>query len=194
MQWYNELLSFWLIMNNFIKFYLENSYWLGDIGTWVSGIGIVSTFIIGFLQINNERKFRKEKEKREQAVHISAFILKETPEKTTIALLNLSNEPVYEVIVSIAAFQGTSISPTKHISRQYTSFLSIVPPGKSSTTVDGSYNEMSFHPSIEIAFKDVKGKNWLRTGRGTLTEIAKSPVEYYKLHRPLQWSLPVYEN
>jgi hypothetical protein len=181
-------------MNNFIKFYLSNSSWLGDIATWVSGIGIVSTFIIGFIQISNERKDRKEKEKRGQAVHISAFILKETPSKTTITLLNLSNEPVYEAIISISAFQGASTRPTKHVDRQYMSFLSVIPPGKSFTHVDGSYHEMSFHPSIEIAFKDVKGKSWLRTGRGALKEIAKAPVEYYKLLRPLTWRLPVYEN
>jgi hypothetical protein len=181
-------------MNNFINFYRSNITWLGDLATWVSGIGIVSTFAIGFLQINNERKIRKEKEKKEQAVHISAFILKETPSKTTISLLNLSNEPIYEVIVSISAFQSAGASPTKQVSRQFTSFLSVVPPGKSFTHVDGSYHEMAFHPSIEIAFKDVKGKSWLRTGRGVLKEIAKSPVEYYKLLRPLTWRLPVYEN
>ena len=141
MQWYNELLSFWLIMNNFIKFYLENSYWLGDIATWVSGVGIVSTFIIGFIQINNERRYRKVKERREQAEHISAFIFKESHDKTTVALLNLSTEPVYETIVSISAFQGSVISPTSHISRQYSSYLSVIPPGKSYTTVDGDYHK-----------------------------------------------------
>lgn len=180
-------------MNTIFSFYLVNSRWLGDIATWISGIGIVSTFIIGFIQINNERKIRKEKERKEQAERISAFIVKETPAKTTIALLNLSSEPVYEVIVSIAAFQGPSNAHPSKPSRQYTSFLSVVPPGKSYTFVDGEYHELAFHPAIEIAFRDVKGKNWVRTGRGTLKEISKLPVEYYNLHRPLNWKLPVHE-
>src|SRR5690348_8612884 len=101
-------------MNNVFTFYFSNKEWLGDIATWVSGIGIVSTFIIGFIQISNERRIRKEKERKEQAERISAFIVKETSSKTTVALLNLSPEPVYEAIVSIAAFQGPSVSPTKH--------------------------------------------------------------------------------
>lgn len=180
-------------MQSFFSFYLSNVQWLGDVATWVSGIGIVSTFIIGFIQINNERKIRKEKERRDQAERISAFIVKETPAKTTIAILNLSQEPIYETIVSISAFQVARINPSKHVSFQYTSFLSVVPPGKSFTHVSGDYHEMSFHPSIEIAFRDVKGKNWVRTGRGTLKEIGKPPVEYYKLHRPLSWKLPVHE-
>ena len=180
-------------MQNFFSFYLSNVQWIGDIATWVSGIGIVSTFIIGFIQINNERKIRKAKERREQAERISAFILKETPTKTTVALLNLSSEPIYEVIVSISSFQGPTGNHPQQVSRQYTSFLSVVPPGKSYTFVDGRYHELFFHPSIEIAFKDVKGKNWVRTARGTLNEIGKPPVEYYKLHRPLSWKLPVHD-
>ena len=181
-------------MNNFSHFYLANKDWLGDVATWVSGIGIVSTFIIGFIQINNERKIRKEKERKEQAERISAFIFKETLTKTTIALLNLSPEPIYEVIVSIAAFQSAPpIVPIHTPKQQYTSFLSVVPPGKSFTFVNGDYRDLGFHPSIELAFKDVKGKNWIRTGRGVLKEIGKSPVDYYKLHRPLKWELPVHE-
>src|SRR3984957_6454595 len=168
-------------MNTIFHFYLTNISWLGDIATWISGLGILATFIIGFVQINNERKFRKQKERREQAEHISAFIFKETSNKTTVALLNLSSEPIYEVIVSIAVFDTSSASHPTSGSHQYTSFLSVVPPGKSLTHVDGSYHGISFHPSIEIAFKDVKGKSWIRTGRGVLKEISKSPVNYINM-------------
>lgn len=180
-------------MNTFFHFYLTNIPWLGDIATWVSGLGIVGTFIVGFVQINNERKYRKLKEKRAQAEHISAFIHKETPGKTTVSLLNLSSEPVYEAIVSIAVFDTSSATRPTKAARQYTSYLSVIPPGKSFTHVDGSYHELSFHPAIEIAFKDVKGTSWIRTGRGVLKEISKSPVSYYKLHHPLHWRLPVHE-
>jgi len=100
---------------------------------------------------------------------------------------------VYEVIVSIAAFQGPSSSRPIKASRQYASFLSVVPPGKSFTSVDGSYHEIAFHPAIEIAFRDVRGKNWLRSGRGALKDIGKSPMDYYKFLRPLNWKLPVHE-
>jgi excisionase family DNA binding protein len=46
---------------------------------------------------------------------------------------------------------------------------------------------------VEIAFKDVKGKTWVCSGRGDLTEISTSPVDYYKLIRPLGWQLPEQE-
>ncbi|HSX08745.1 MAG TPA: hypothetical protein VLF93_01170 [Candidatus Saccharimonadales bacterium] len=180
-------------MNTIFSFYLANKDWLGDIGTWVSGLGIVATFVIGFIQIHNERKIRKEKERKEQAERISVFIFKETPAKTTIALLNLSPEPIYEVIVSISIFQGAVDSTPSKSSKQFTSFLSVVPPGKSFTFVDGDYRGMSFHPAVEIAFKDVKGKSWVRSARGSLREISKSSVEHYTFHQPLNWKLPEHE-
>jgi hypothetical protein len=180
-------------MNNILHFYTENSSWLGDVATWISGTGIFLTFIIGFVQINNERRFRKEKERREQAEHISAFIYKETQAKTTIALLNLSSEPVYEVIVSISVFHAATNDQSPKIPHRYTSFLSVVPPGKSYTFVNGGYQGFSFHPAIEIAFKDVKGKSWVRSARGALREIRKSPVDYYKIQHTLHWQLPVHE-
>ncbi len=120
----------------------------------------------------------------QQAELISAFIAKEVQYKAWVTILNLSTEPVYEVIVSIVAFQGADRG-AKHIA-----FLSVVPPGSTPVVTDADYHGMCFHPSIEIVFSDVKGKNWVRSGRGELTEISQSPVDYYKLSRPLGWQLP----
>jgi len=164
-----------------------NNLPFGDVATWFTGLATFGAFVVAFVQINNERQIRKNQERKSQAEHISAYIAKEVEYKAWITILNLSSEPIYEVIVSIVAFQGANPGP-KHIA-----FLSVVPPGKAHVVTDADYHGMSFHPSIEIAFKDVRGKSWVRSGSGDLTEISQSPVDYYKLQRPLGWQLPEQE-
>ena len=164
-----------------------NTLPFGDVATWFTGLATFGAFVVAFVQINNERQIRKNQERKSQAEHISAYIAKEVEYKAQVTIVNLSTEPVYEVIVSIVAFQGANPGP-KHIA-----FLSVVPPGKAQVVTDADYHGMSFHPSIEIAFKDVRGKSWVRSGRGDLTEISQSPVDYYKLGRPLGWQLPEQE-
>jgi len=164
-----------------------NNLPFGDVATWFTGLATFGALVVAFIQINNERKIRKSQERRSQAEHISAYIAKEEDYKAQIAILNLSTEPVYEVIVSIVAFQGANPGP-KHIAS-----LSVVPPGKAHVVTEADYHGMSFHPSIEIAFKDVRGKSWVLSGRCYLTEISQSHVDYYKLSRPLGWQLPEQE-
>lgn len=164
-----------------------NNLPLGDVATWFTGLATFGALVAAFVQINNERKIRKSQERKSQAEHISAYIAKEVQYKAQITILNLSTEPVYEVIVSIVAIQGAG-GRAKHIA-----FLSVVPPGKAHVVTDADYHGMHFHPSIEIAFKDVRGKSWVRSGRGDLTEISQPPVDYYKLSRPLGWQLPEQE-
>src|SRR5882672_4149412 len=159
----------------------------GDAATWFTGFATFGALVAAFIQINNERKIRKSQVLKSQAEHVSAYMDKEIANKGWVTILNLSSEPIYEVIVSIVAFQGAS-SPPRQIG-----FLSVVAPGKARISTDANYHGMSFHPGIEIAFRDVKGKNWVRSGRGYLNEITQAPVEYYKLHRPLGWQLPKQE-
>lgn len=156
----------------------------GDVATWFAGLATFGAFVVAFVQIRTERRIRKTQERREQAAHISAYIAKEENHKALITILNLSTEPVYEVIVSVVAFQGANPGP------KHAAFLSVIPPGTAHVTTDVNYQGMSFHPSIEIAFKDARGKSWVRSGRGDLMEILRSPVDHYKLSHPLKWKLP----
>jgi hypothetical protein len=44
----------------------------GDIATWFTGLATFGAFVVAFVQINNERKIRKNQERKSQAEHISA--------------------------------------------------------------------------------------------------------------------------
>ena len=166
---------------------------IGDLASWVAGVATVITLIVALLQIFLDRLSRQKKDTRKQAEQISAYIAKETmTRKTKIVLSNLSSEPAYEAIISIVAFQGAGISKDE-FPNEYTSVLSVIPPGKSYVHVSGDYHGMSFHPAVEIAFKDVKGNYWLRNGRGDLNKIRKSPVNFYGFKLPLSWEIPKQE-
>ena len=155
----------------------------GDKAAWFAGTATFLTFLVAFAQIAIERRIRRDNEAKEQAERISAYVAKEKGYKAQIEVLNSSFEPIYEAIISLVAFQGAQ--STHHIA-----FLSVVPPGKYFVSIDANYHGMSFHPSIEIAFTDARGKNWVRFGRGELRQIGQSSTDYYHLSRPLTWTLP----
>ncbi len=84
----------------------------GDIATWVTGIATIALFIIGFLQIKNEKQLRIKREKeiqyskeREQADQISCWVENEDNSEggygLGIAVLNQSSQPVYQAIVCV---------------------------------------------------------------------------------------------
>ncbi len=170
-----------------------------DVATWIGSIGTFLAFIAAFVQIYNERTARKrleqqqrEQQVRDQAEHISAWVDTEEGggKYAVLVILNNSNEPVYQVIASIVAFQGAGPAFGTNGYNRFRGFVSVVPPGRVLVKVDGGYHGMSFHPGIEIAFVDKANRNWVRNGHGELISISKKPSDYYDLHGPFSWQLP----
>lgn len=179
-----------------------NKISLGDLATWAGAIGTFLAFFAVILQIRDERIIRKKTENaererlhREQAEHISAWVDNEDWQNrgpiAQIAVLNQSKEPIYQVIVSIVAFQGAGPSSGIETQDEFLGFLSIIPPkSKVTVEVNGGYHGMSFHPAVEVAFIDRNGQTWIRKGNGDLMQINHDPTDYYHLPRPLSWQLP----
>jgi hypothetical protein len=46
---------------------------------------------------------------------------------------------------------------------------------------------MSKQPGFEVAFQDQAGRNWARSGTGSLKQIDEPPVNYYNLSIPVSW-------
>jgi hypothetical protein len=96
---------------------------LGDLPTWLAGLGTVGTLGAALWQIGAERKRRHEREAQEreerhraQARLISAVVGPEeesggwaVPERTGIDLINGSPEPVYRLVVAIVSVQGAGM-------------------------------------------------------------------------------------
>ena len=163
---------------------------LGDVGTWFASIGTVGTLLFTLIGLSHERIRRHSLEKKAQASHISAWVASEENGKAWLAVLNQSKDPIYEVVLSIVSFNESESASGKHTPSEYRDYLSVVPPNKHYGCVESNYHGMGFHPTVEIAFKDINGQCWLRTGNGTLKEIPVAPVDYYHLALPIEWQLP----
>lgn len=163
----------------------------GDLATWLASIGTVGTLLFTVVGLAHERRQKEREKRQEQADHISAWVAKEVDGKAWLAILNQSKDPIYEVVLSVVSFYEADLATGKHTPQAYRDYLSVVPPGgKSYGCVEDDYGGKTFHPAVEIAFKDVSGYFWLRRGDGTLIQISQPPVDYYRVALPVPWQLP----
>lgn len=174
------------------------------LGTWVGSLGTVGALFFAFLQINNERKIRRETEerrmeteKRQQAEKISAWLDGNfNNDNEVYYILNQSLEPVYQVVITVIKVQGAGLSfDGKEISEKYGSkfrqFLSILPPGEFKINNRKLDYAMNMRFGLEVAFTDARGYNWLRKGDGSLVEIEPNPLSYYNISLPVDWKTPI---
>src|SRR5665213_1956217 len=176
---------------------------LGDIATWVAGVGTVAAFFLAFGQLEAERRRKTKEEHEGQARSISAWVAREgvgtaqgdDGPVTWIAISNSSNKPIHEVVATIVKFPHgggrDSLNDGKNVPLEFRAFVSVVPPGISYARVSGGYRGMHFQPAVEVAFKDRSGGYWIRGKNGGTFEIEKDPVIHYGFSHPMGWSLPL---
>jgi hypothetical protein len=190
--------------------------WLTAVGTAVAALGTVGTLIAALRQINTEREARQhlerqaeQRERRAQAEHISAWVASSAPwvassapasapepvdeelGPTRIALLNRSEEPVYQAVASVFFVQGGGPRTAKEARNEHRATLAVIPPGRYYTDVAAFPFAMMARPGVELAFTDHAGVHWVRAANGDLTQIDAAPADHYELDRPLDWRTPV---
>jgi hypothetical protein len=187
-----------------LTFWEANMIW-GDVATWVTGIATIALFIIGFIQIRNERlsriKSAKEREAhqiRAQAELISCWKVKDTRDLTWIAVLNHSTQPIYQVIVTRvkigvegdssgeytdAGLVGVAIAPPG-----MQDLIEIAPPGTGYISFPQFIIGMHHRTGFEISFIDAAGINWVRKANGELQQIMETPIRFYKVPLPTGWN------
>jgi hypothetical protein len=191
--------------------------WLTAGGTAVAALGTVGTLIAALRQINREREARQrlerqaeQQERRAQAEHLSAWVALNAPwvasstpasapeqsveeehGPTWIALLNRSQEPVYQAVASLVFVQGAGPRTGKEARDEHRAALTVIPPGRYYTDVAAFPFAMAARPGVELAFTDHAGVHWVRAANGDLTQIDGAPVDHYELDRPVDWRTPV---
>ena len=164
----------------------------GDIATWVTGVATIALFIVAFIQIQTERNLRTEREKRNQAEHLSSWIIGEGINNNDyvawVKILNQSSQPVYQVIVSIVAVPETGRGMYRGgpIASDQT-YIDVVPPGHGYTMVPAHYQGMFRRPGVELAFQDGTRRSWVRSAVGILSEIKETTAEHYHVGLPAHW-------
>jgi hypothetical protein len=167
----------------------------GSVPGWIGSIGTTLAVSLALYQIATDRVKRNQEERKSQAVLVSGW-----PEREKITsdsfislttLLNNSEEPVHEVVVSLVLIQGAGPKKGEDLDSSYhRPVLSILPPGKWIVEVNSKGYGMSMRPGIEIAFTDRAERHWIRRANGTLQEIGKNAIDYYELGRPQSFSIP----
>ncbi len=163
----------------------------GDVATWVTSIATIALFMIAFAQIRNEREARiqrekdlVEQEKRSQAEQVSGWIVKES-NRVWVAVLNQSPQPVYQVIVSVVVLKQTGEKRIGDYPHQ--ACVTVAPPGQGYIGIHADYHGMFRHVGVEIAFKDAKGRDWVRNTNGELVEMTESTIVHYGIGLPVSW-------
>jgi hypothetical protein len=108
-----------------------------------------------------------------------------------LILLNRSDEPVYEVVVTMVFVQGAGWN----LGEDYTGsglrrVLAVLPPGRWRVEVESGWAGMSRRPGVEVAFSDRSGVCWIRRSNGMLEEIDQLPIDHYGLPRPQGLEIP----
>jgi hypothetical protein len=181
---------------------------LGDLPTWLAGVGTVGTLGAALWQIGAERKRRHEREAQEreerhlaQARLISAVMGPEEPPtkgrpeilgRTGIDLINGSPEPVYRLVVAIVSIQGAGMRTIEQWleyrdRRPYTdnampiTTASILPSGNHRIWIQGTGwgRFLAGRNGAEVAFTDRAGSHWIRHAMGQLEELAGDPISHY---------------
>lgn len=156
--------------------------------------------LLGWQQIQDERDARKTNERhiaagerREQAEQISTWIVVDKEEEMQVVLANSSDQPVYEVVVSRVAVQGSGAYVGRELDERLAAseqrVFALIPPGEYLTTFGGGFHGMDREPAIEIGFRDRAGVSWVRFSDGVLHEIHPSLVRYYRLSLPRTWEI-----
>jgi hypothetical protein len=173
-------------------FKMYNASVWGYIATWITGLATISLFVIGFIQIRNERLARLKREKeselhqtRSQAELISSWIADEIDFKVWIAVCNNSSLPIYQVIIYLESIFDEGDTYGDKLSNPIC--VSVVPPGIGYVTAEASYHGMNTRAGIEIGFKDTFGKNWVRRSNGSLQQITESTVRHFDIAMPAGW-------
>jgi hypothetical protein len=185
----------------------------------VAAVGTVLTFIALVIQLSLEWSRRRDDEKRYQAQRVSAWLGERDPpsvrahsleRRQQVVLQNSTGEPAYMAVLYVVHIQGTAPHTGEENEEHFRSqrqtsgelhttaetlrtCVSIIPPGRSYTTISGEWTAMAARTAIEIAFTDRAGVHWVRRSNGSLVKLSVAPVDHYSITGPYDWQIPSLE-
>jgi hypothetical protein len=171
---------------------------------WVAGLALVATagsvmsVFITLRHVRNERRARMDAEHRAhtetraQAELVSVWS-GPSADPQPVALLNHSDEPVYEAVATFVFIDGSGPTRGEEVSPELAARrvrVGVIPPGRWRVCVDGGWNGMYPRLGVEVAFTDRAGAHWVRRADGRLEPLPRSAFDYFELSRPLELTPP----
>ncbi len=168
--------------------------WITAIGGIGSAIGTIGAVGVALWFSQAETRRRKREERSQQAEQISAWLqIDEAAEETGemhCVVLNGSNQLVYDVTVSLVAVHGAFRRTAVGIDRNgpsggYQTYVGgPFPPGQQTLPMKYRGAALAVRYGVELAFRDSRGRFWIREGDGDLKEVTTDPLVLYGSGRP----------
>jgi hypothetical protein len=172
-------------------------------GTITLAVGTVGTLAVALRQLELERRQRRADEARaartahrRQAEVVSAWYGGDERDHSLLELANGSDQPVYQVVVSLAFVQGAAPGRTEEwaalcgASFPYTRFLVALPPGRYNVQVPNGWGALTARPGAEVGFTDIHGTSWVRRATGALEELPANAIDAFGIPRPIDFIAP----
>lgn len=186
----------------------------GDLPTGIAAVGTAGTLAAALWQIRSERQARRRDEaeaekraERAQAELISAWYGGNDPTAAVtgkvydrIVVLNRSDQPVYEVLISLVFIQGAAPQTGEDLVRlrershgsdpeRHQVALAVLPPGQWRVRITGGWGGMHRMPGAEVAFNDRAGSAWVRRATGALDRLPAAPFDHFNMSRPVSFGV-----
>lgn len=169
---------------------------VGIVKEWSEPVCAFATLVLSVVvffinrKVDAEAKRIREREAMLlQPARMSAWLEKpdDSPQTQRAVIYNATDLPVYNVLVTVVATKGHGFENGE--ARQgigdYRKVFAVVPPGRRSFTLNlMGFGGMGRYPVLEVSFRCIDGRSWIRRGDGTLEQIDVDPFAYYGIQRP----------
>lgn len=182
----------------------------GALFTGAAAVGTVGTLIYAIKDANQTRKTEAEENRVAQARRVYAW-LDSSKGAGVVRLGNMSDEPVYRVVVYIVYNKdgerpGTGEEAEADLRETLRSLQSMAPglAEKAATPVDKQFRAVvqtlphgthwvplyaqQNHEGVEIAFTDAAGRHWVRRVTGELIESREDAFVRYGIPSPVDYT------
>ena len=142
---------------------------MSSIGSLLAGAGSIAAFATFIYQICQNR--------RRQAEHISCWHV----EGRTVAVINNSQLPVYDIVVSIDDYNLQKVGKGPNSC----SYILVLPPGEYEVNTPYNGGGMHHHFGASITFRDHRGVYWTKNVVGQLAKDGKRKKSHIIRQLPL---------
>ena len=166
-------------------------WWVASLGL-IAAAGWVTSVCIAIRHARNERRKPARVDRRAQAEQVSVWP-GPSADPQPIALLNGSDEPVYEAVATFVFIDGSGPMRGEDASPELAARrirVGVIPPGRWQVCINGGWNGMYSRLGVEVAFTDGAGAHWVRRADGRLEQLPRRAFDYFGLSCPVDLTPP----
>lgn len=169
-----------------------SGYWLVAGLALIATAGWVTSLFIAVRHARSERRKPAPIDRRAQAERVAVWPGRNA-DPQPVALLNGSDEPVYEAVATFVFIDGSGPMRGEDASPELAARrirVGVIPPGRWQVCINGGWNGMYSRLGVEVAFTDGAGAHWVRRADGRLEQLPRRAFDYFEQSHPLDLTPP----